>query len=137
MNADDNFAGQNPVEKLLYQDESYAIRGAVFEVYRVLGSGFLEAVYQECLGIEFKRRQIPFKQQVDLPLVYKDQPLQQIYRADFISYEKIIIEIKASKDIGDEHRAQVFNYLQATNHRLGLLVNFGHYPKVTIERFIL
>jgi len=137
MNSNGDFANQKPLEKLLYQDESYAIRGAVFEVYRVLGSGFLEAVYQESLQIEFSRRQIPFKAQVDLPLVYKDQPLQQTYRADFICYDKIIVEIKAVKDIGDEHRAQVFNYLKATNHRLGLLVNFGHYPKVTIERIIL
>jgi len=137
MNPEDHFADQKSVEKLLYEDESYAIRGAIFEVYRVLGSGFLEAVYQESLQIEFSRRQIPFKAQVELPLVYKDQPLLQIYRADFICFEKIIVEIKAIKDIGDEHRAQVFNYLKATNYRLGLLVNFGHYPKVTIERIVL
>ncbi len=137
MNPEDHFADQKSVEKLLYEDESYAIRGAIFEVYRVLGSGFLEAVYQESLQIEFSRRQIPFKAQVELPLVYKDQPLLQIYRADFICFEKIIVEIKAIKDIGDEHRAQVFNYLKATNYRLGLLVNFSHYPKVTIERIVL
>ena len=137
MNPEDHFADQKSVEKLLYEDESYAIRGAIFEVYRVLGSGFLEAVYQESLQIEFSRRQIPFKAQVELPLVYKDQPLLQIYRADFICFEKIIVEIKAIKDIGDEHRAQVFNYLKATNYRLGLLVNFSHYRKVTIERIVL
>lgn len=137
MNPEDHFADQKSVEKLLYEDESYAIRGAIFEVYRVLGSGFLEAVYQESLQIEFSRHQIPIKAQVELPLVYKDQPLLQTYRADFICYEKIIVEIKAIKDIGDEHRAQVFNYLKATNYRLGLLVNFGHYPKVTIERIVL
>ena len=137
MNPEDHFADQKSVEKLLYEDESYAIRGAIFEVYRVLGSGFLEAVYQESLQIEFSRRQIPFKAQVELPLVYKDQPLLQIYRADFICFEIIIVEIKAIKDIGDEHRAQVFNYLKATNYRLGLLVNFSHYPKVTIERIVL
>ena len=137
MNPEDHFADQKSVEKLLYEDESYAIRGAIFEVYRVLGSGFLEAVYQESLQIEFSRRQIPFKAQVELPLVYKDQPLLQIYRADFICFEKIIVEIKAIKDIGDEHRAQVFNYLKATNYRMGLLVNFSHYPKVTIERIVL
>lgn len=109
----------------------------MFEVYRVLGPGFLEAVYQESLAIEFTRQQITNKAQVDLPLVYKNQPLMQTYRADFICYDKIIIEIKAIKDIGEEHRAQVFNYLKATNYRLGLLINFGHYPKVTIERIIL
>lgn len=137
MDMDDRIAKQQPVDKLLYQDESYAIRGAVFEVYRVLGLGFLEAVYQESLALELERRQIPFQAQVELPLAYKGQPLLQTYRADFICYAKVIVEIKAIKDIGDEHRAQVFNYLKATNFRLGLLVNFGHYPKVTIERIIL
>ena len=123
--------------EILFKEESFKIVGACFEVYNGMGHGFLEAVYQESLQIEFSRRQIPFKAQVELPLVYKDQPLLQIYRADFICFEKIIVEIKAIKDIGDEHRAQVFNYLKATNYRLGLLVNFSHYPKVTIERIVL
>lgn len=123
--------------KILFREESYAIQGAIFEVYRVMGSGFLEAVYQECLALEFYNRQIPFAAQVEVPLVYKNEPLVQIYRADFVCFDKIIVELKAVKVIGDEHRAQVFNYLKATSFRLGLLVNFGHYPKATIERIVI
>lgn len=137
MNKDDNTEESNQANKVIFREESFAIQGAIFEVYRVMGSGFLEAVYQECLAIEFNKRNIPFTAQVEMPLAYKSELLIQKYRADFICFEKIIIEIKAVKDIGDEHRAQIINYLKATNFRLGLLVNFGHYPKVTIERIVV
>lgn len=124
-------------ENLLYQDECYAIRGAVFEVYREMGCGFLEAVYQECLVKEFRRQDIPFKAQEKIFLKYKGEPLEQTYQPDFICYSTIILELKAVKEIADEHRAQIFNYLKAAGLRLGLLVNFGHYPKATVERIIL
>jgi len=124
-------------EKILYKEECYAIQGAVFEVYREMGCGFLEAVYQECLEKELSCKGIPFQSQVQLVLTYKSERLDQTYKPDFICYGKIIIELKAVKDIGDDHRAQMFNYLKTTGMRLGLLVNFGHYPKATIERFIL
>jgi len=137
MNKDDNTEESNQANKVIFREESFAIQGAIFEVYRVMGSGFLEAVYQECLAIEFNKRNIPFTAQVEMPLAYKSELLIQKYRADFICFEKTIIEIKAVKDIGDEHRAQIINYLKATNFRLGLLVNFGHYPKVTIERIVV
>ncbi len=123
--------------KILYKEECYAIQGAVFEVYREMGCGFLEAVYQECLEKEFTQRGIPFQAQEQLALTYKNQRLNQTYRPDFICDGKIIVEIKALKDVGDDHRAQIFNYLKATGMRLGLLVNFGHYPKATVERFIV
>jgi len=84
-------------EKVLFRDESYAIQGAVYEVYREMGLGFLEAVYQECLAIEFSGRKIPFTVQKDLSLVYKGERLQQIYRPDFVCFGKIIVEIKAAK----------------------------------------
>lgn len=122
---------------LLYREESYAIRGAIFEVYKVMGCGFLESVYQECLAKEFDHCGIPFREQPELALDYKGERLVQTYRADFICYEKIIIEIKAVKEITDEHRAQLMNYLKASNYTLGLLVNFGHYPKVTVERIVM
>jgi GxxExxY protein len=128
---------KNPTEKILYKQECYAIQGAVFEVYREMGSGFLEAVYQECLEREFVNRNIPFEAQVVLSLSYKGERLHQGYKADFICYNRVIVELKTVKDIGDDHRAQVFNYLKATGLRLGLLVNFGHYPKATIERIVL
>lgn len=123
--------------ELLYKDESYAIQGAIFEVYREMGCGFLEAVYQECLSREFLRRKVPFASQVDLAIFYKGEKLVQAYKPDFVCYDKIIVELKAVKAMDDVHRAQVFNYLKATGLRLGLLVNFGHYPKATVERIIL
>ena len=128
---------QEKFEKILYKEESYAIQGAVFEVYREMGCGFLEAVYQECLQKEFRNRNVLFKSQVELLLIYKGEPLVQIYRPDFVCYDKIILELKAVKEVGDEHRAQVFNYLKATGYRLGFLVNFGYFPKATIERIVL
>lgn len=124
-------------EPLLFKEECYRIQGAIFEVYREMGCGFLEAVYQECLEREFRRAGIPFQAQPALTLIYKGERLDQIYRPDFICYEQIIVELKAVKEVAAEHRAQVFNYLKAAQLRLGLLVNFGHYPKATIERIIL
>lgn len=102
-----------------------------------MGCGFLEAVYQECLGKEFACRIIPHVAQKELQLFYKGELLNQTYKPDFICYEKIVVELKAVKDITPEHKAQVFNYLKATGLKLGLLVNFGHYPKAEIERIIL
>jgi GxxExxY protein len=123
--------------KILFKEESFAIQGAIFEVYHEIGAGFLEAVYQECLAKEFQRQNIPFSQQVDLNLKYKGEVLNQTYRPDFICYDKIIVEVKAIKEIGNEHRAQVFNYLKITGFRLGLLANFGHYPRAAVERIVL
>lgn len=120
----------------LFEKESYAIRGAVFEVYREMGCGFLEAVYQECLEKELKNKNILFVSQQELNLTYKGEKLQQTYRPDLICFGKIIVELKAAKEICDEHRAQLHNYLKATGFKLGFLVNFGHYPKATIERIV-
>jgi GxxExxY protein len=124
-------------EKILYKEESYAIQGAVYDVYREMGCGFLEAVYQECLEKEFHRRNIPFTPQAELLISYKGEKLLQTYKPDFVCYDKIIVELKAIKEVGEEHRAQVFNYLRASGMRLGLLVNFGHFPKATVERIVL
>lgn len=124
-------------EKVLYKEEVYAIQGAVFEVYREMGCGFLEAVYQECLEREFTHRSIPFVAQKELRLYYKGEALEKKYWPDLMCYDKIIVELKAAKEIGAEHEAQVFNYLKATGFKLGLIVNFGHYPKAQIKRIIL
>ena len=110
--------------------------GACFEVYKEKGNGFLEAVYQECLVIELAESSIPFIEQARLPLTYKGRPLKQGYKPDFMCYEKIILEIKAVKNLTDEHRAQIINYLKATGLKLGLLVNFGQYPRLEYERFV-
>ena len=123
--------------EIIYKDEAYAIQGACFEVYKTLGSGFLEAVYQEALAQEFRLQNIPFAEQCELKLQYKNIPLYQTYKPDFICFDKIIVEIKAVSTLAPEHEAQLLNYLKITNMRLGLLVNFGHYPKVEIKRFAL
>ena len=124
----------NIQETILFRDECYLIQGAVFEVYRVMGCGFLEAVYQECLEKEFITRGIPFSAQSELHLIYKGISLKQSYKPDFICYGKIIIELKAIKQVLSEHKAQVINYLKATGMTLGLLINFGTYPKAEIIR---
>jgi len=121
---------------IIYPDECYQIQGACFEVYKQMGYGFLEAVYQECLEKELCLRKIPFESQVMLRLHYKGMELTKSYEPDFVCYGKIIIELKAVGSITGEHQAQILNYLKATGFKLGLLVNFGTYPKVSIERFV-
>jgi GxxExxY protein len=123
--------------KLIQEEETYKILGACFDVYREKGCGFLEAVYQECLGIELSLQSIPAKALVPLPLTYKGHPLEKHYVADFICYDRVLLELKAVSALSDEHRAQVQNYLHATGLKVGLLVNFGHFPKVEHERFVL
>jgi GxxExxY protein len=121
---------------LLYEQETYQILGACFEVYKEKGCGFLEAVYQECLEIEFQLQGILYVPQKELKLTYKGRPLVKTYNPDFLVCDKIILEIKALSALADDHRAQLHNYLKATGLRVGLLVNFGHYPKVEHERII-
>ena len=123
--------------EILYKEEAYSIQGACFEVYRTLGNGFLEAVYQEALAREFSLASIPFREQPPLNLFYKGTLLKQTYKPDFVCFDKIIVEIKAVSDLAPEHEAQILNYLKITKMRLGLLVNFGHYPKMEIKRFVL
>ena len=130
--------GYLPVMKseLIYKEESYKIIGACFEVYREKGCGFVEPVYQECMEIELRLQGMPFVAKKSLALEYKGSPLIASYEPDFICYGKIILELKAVKELCDEHRAQVQNYLKATGFALGLLVNFGHFPKIEIERIV-
>jgi GxxExxY protein len=122
---------------VVYKEESYAIMGACFEVYKERGPGLLEAVYQECLEIEFGLRNLPVVPQPRLDLSYKGRPLKQKYVPDFICYGKIVLELKAVSALNDEHRAPVQNQLRATGHRLGLLVNFSHHPQLEYERIVL
>ena len=102
-----------PHERILYAEDVYRIQGAIFEVNTQMGAGFLEAVYQECLALEFVARDIPFKANVPLALAYKGQPLSQGYRADFICFDRIIIELKALAALTTEHRAQVLTICDA------------------------
>jgi len=101
-----------------------------------MGSGFLKQVYQECLAIEFGEKEIPYIAQQPLSLCYRGKQLKTSYIPDFVLYDRIILEIKAASALNDQHRAQVHNYLTATGFRLGLLVNFGAYPKLAYERII-
>lgn len=104
---------------LIYKDESYAIIGACFEVYKDKGCGLVEPVYQECLAIEFEHQRIPFIEQQQLDLYYRERKLTHLYKPDFVCFSKILIEIKAVTKLVDEHRAQVMNYLKATGFELG------------------
>ena len=104
---------------------TYAIIGAAIEVHTQLGSGFLEAVYHEALAIEMSRRDIPFQHEVPLQIRYKGQTLNAIYRADFICFETIIVEIKALKRLSGIEESQIINYLKVTGLETGLLLNFG------------
>ncbi len=111
-------------EKIL-SDETYNIIGSCMSVHNELGNGFLEAVFQEALEKEFQLRGIPFVRESELTILYKGQPLQKRYIADFICYNEIIVELKALSSLDPIHEAQVINYLKATNMQIGLLVNFG------------
>ena len=113
------------MQKLIYPEECFAIRGAIFEVYRELGNGFREEVYQQCLEREFAARKIPFDAKRELKIFYKGELIDKTYIPDFLCYDKIIVEIKAVESLGNEHRAQIMNYLRLTKFQLGLLVNFN------------
>ncbi len=119
---------------LIYKEESYAIIGGCFSVYKEKGCGFTEPIYHECLEIEFDFLKLPATSQPQLQLTYRDRLLLHRFIPDFICHDKIVLEIKAVKALTDEHRSQVLNYLHATGHQLGLLVNFGSYPKLEYER---
>ena len=110
---------------LLYEKESYLIIGAAIEVHKELGYGFLEAVYQEALEKEFELKRIPYKREVPFTIYYKNKPLNKYYIADFICYDKIIIELKSKSAICSEHQAQLLNYLAASRLKLGIILNFG------------
>ncbi|MCX6338484.1 MAG: GxxExxY protein [Candidatus Aureabacteria bacterium] len=109
---------------LLYADITEKIIGAAIEVHRILGPGFLEAVYEEALCIELERRGLDFAKQKELRISYKDVVLNQMYRADLIVEDRIIVETKATSELTGIDEAQVFNYLKATGKKVGLLVNF-------------
>ena len=124
-------------KKLLFKEETFKILGACFEVYNEIGCGFLEPLYQGCLEIELNLQDIPFVPQNVLDLSYKGIILKHKYQPDFICFDKIVLEIKAVDKLIDEHWAQLINYLNAAKIKVGLLVNFGHYPKLGYERFIV
>ena len=123
-------------ENIVLKDESHAIRGAIYEVYKTLGSGYLEEVYQNALEEELRIRRIPYAAKKELYVRYMGRDCG-LYEPDFICFDKIIIEIKSVEKIHPKHEAQLVNYLRMTGFRLGLLVNFSAYPKVDIRRRVV
>ncbi|GAB4160020.1 MAG: hypothetical protein Fur0021_31490 [Candidatus Promineifilaceae bacterium] len=115
--------------------QTYAIIGAAMAVHRELGHGFLESVYHEALAIEFTDQGVLFRHEVEIPVFYKGRPLNNTYRADFICFDSIIVELKAIPAISGKEKAQVLNYLKATSLDRGLLLNFGA-VSLQYERFI-
>lgn len=120
---------------LAEEELTYKIRGCVFEVFRELGAGYLEKVYENALLVELRRVGIRAKAQVPLRVHYKGQEVGQ-YTADLVVEDKILIELKAVSRIVPEHEAQILNYLKATGLKIGLLVNFTN-PKAQVKRFVL
>ncbi len=123
-------------EELIYKEESYAIIGGCFNVYRDKGCGFFEPVYQECMEIEFEHLKLPAVPKPTLELSYRGRVLQRKYEPDFICHGKIIPELKAVSELTDEHRAQVLNYPNAAGFQRGLLGNCGQYPGLQYERIV-
>jgi GxxExxY protein len=124
-----------PSKKIIYKEESYAIVGDCMKVHRALGPGFLEAVYEEVVEKEFIVQNIPYKRQVKLDLYYEGVQLKKYYRADFVCYDSIIVELKAVTQIPSVFYAQLQNYLKCTNMELGMLINFGT-PSLTYKRIV-
>ena len=120
---------------LLYAEESYKITGAIYEVHKELGPGLLEKVYQEALEKELKLQGIPFEREKCFTVKYKGEELDQKYIADFVCYDKIVLELKAVDDLLPVHKAQVINYLALTGCKLGILVNFNA-QKIIPERIV-
>lgn len=121
--------------EILFKEESYKIIGACMEVHKKLGSGFLESVYSEALAMEFARADIPYEKEKKLPVYYEDKPMNKYFRADFVCFNSIIIELKATKFIIDADHRQTMNNVKATKFRLGLLINFGT-PSLTYKRIV-
>jgi len=124
------------MSELFLADLTYKIIGACMEVHAQLGCGFLEPVYQEALSMEFDERHIPYEKEKVLEIKYKKKLLSKKYIADFICFDRIIVELKALSNLSSDHEAQLLNYLKATGIEVGLLVNFGT-RKLEYKRMIL
>jgi GxxExxY protein len=125
-----------PIRPDFDDPQTYAVIGAAMAVHRELGHGFLEAVYHEALAIELSVRQIPFKREPHLPVRYRDRMLRVFYKADFVCFDAVIVEVKALDAIGPIEQAQAMNYLKATKLERALVLNFGS-PSLQHRRFVL
>ena len=124
------------MSNLIYKDESYEIIGVLFEVYNNLGNGFSEIVYKDAIEHEFKLRNIPFQREKEYRVNYKDITLKHVFFADFVVYNKIILEIKSAESIHDNHVAQCINYLKVSKNKLAILANF-HRDLLDHKRIVL
>lgn len=122
--------------ELILKDEVYAVVGAAIEVHRVLGSGFLEPVYQEAMEIEATTRGLPFVSQKVLKIHYKEYVLNKEYIPDLIYFDQIIVELKALDRLSGKEESQLLNYLKATGMKVGVLINFGSHPKLEWKRLV-
>ncbi|SNU03898.1 GxxExxY protein [Prevotellaceae bacterium MN60] len=123
-------------DNVIFPQESYAIIGAAMKVHSTLGCGFTEKVYQDALAVEFNKNKIPFQREMELHVVYDDIELPSTFIPDFICYDKIIVELKAVRELDDMHRSQAYNYAKVSGYQLALLVNFGE-PSLTYERLVV
>ena len=121
-------------ENWKYPQESYNIIGAAMKAHGILGPGFNEKVYQDALEQEFKERLIPYKREVEMHVSYKGVVLNSTFKPDFICYDKIIVELKAVKELDDVCRSQAINYAKVAGYKLSILLNFGEASLVK-ERF--
>lgn len=110
---------------LIYKDESYKLIGVCFEVHKQLGSGLLEAIYKDAIEVELQKNNIPYEKEKGFTIKYKDVILEHKYFADFVIYNKIILEIKACSALNEIHISQTLIYLKISDYKLGLLINFG------------
>jgi GxxExxY protein len=124
------------MSELIYKDESFQIIGRCLEVHNNLGAGFLEIVYKDALEYEFKKSGIPFEREKEYIVHYKDVILPHRFYADFVVYDKIIIEIKGVSGIADEFVAQALNYLKVSGNKLALIINFGEL-RLNYKRILL
>jgi GxxExxY protein len=123
------------VAEIVFKEESYKIIGACMDVHKKLGAGFLESVYSEALEIEFSKLGVPYEKEKKLPVYYGDKPLKKFFRADFVCYNSIIIELKATNYLVDANSKQTLNNVKATKFKLGILINFGT-SSLTYKRFV-
>lgn len=124
------------MSKIIYKEESYAIVGALFDVYNHLGSGFLEIVYKDALTYEFQKRGIPFEREREFSISYKDHVLPHKFYADFVVFDTIILEVKSVENLHEKHLAQCLNYLKVSRCKLAILANF-HKDLLDHRRVIL
>lgn len=121
---------------VIFPRESYEIIGAAMKVHSTLGCGFTEKVYQDALAIEFSKKGIPFQREVELHVIYNDVELPSTFIPDFICFDRIIVELKAVKELDNMHRSQAYNYAKVAGYRLSLLINFGE-SALVYERIVV